>query len=384
MTPSLDDASITVTELRGEEAFFGFAEGWRALFIATPDPTPFQSFEWLAAWRRRRGRGEPILLIANEGAIPIAAMALTQTRYRGAPLRFLRWMGAPDADYHDFVGGRRRDDCAAAFVGHLRQMPGWHVCELGELRPQTLASLASPLSGATQDSAPCAALRLPASRDEFERQAGRKLRSSIRRRAGMLSEAHPDHHFMTVSRVDELPQAMEDLFRLHTARLNKKGYGGAFATESARAFHRDVAEAFFEKDMLRMHRLMVGDRCIAVIYCFNLRGVTCYYLGGFDPAFSRFSPGVLIIHHAIMAAIEEGGSWFDFMRGGEEYKSRWKAEPRVNGRLLFGRPGLASRAAVAARRFERALWTLWQSRQGGDAESAAAPETQSSNTPSSA
>jgi CelD/BcsL family acetyltransferase involved in cellulose biosynthesis len=156
-------------------------------------------------------------------------------------------MGAPDADYHDFVGGRRRDDCAAAFVGHLRQMPGWHVCELGELRPQTLASLASPLSGATQDSAPCAALRLPASRDEFERQAGRKLRSSIRRRAGMLSEAHPDHHFMTVSRVDELPQAMEDLFRLHTARLNKKGYGGAFATESARAFHRDVAESFFCK-----------------------------------------------------------------------------------------------------------------------------------------
>lgn len=384
MTHRHAEAPITVTELAGTESFLGFAESWRALFEASPDPTPFQSFEWLAAWRRHRGEGEPILLLACEGQTPIAAMALTRTRYRGTPLGFLRWMGAPDSDYHDLVGGRRREECAAAFIGHLQRMGGWHLCELGALRADALARLSAPLADAAPDFEPCAALPLPPTRAEFERQTSRKLRSSIRRRTNMLVEAHPDMRFSTVAHADELPQAMEDLFRLHTARLNKKGYGGAFATPGARAFHREVAREFLGKDMLRLHRLTIGEQCIAVIYCFNLRGSAYYYLGGFDPAFSRFSPGVLIIQHAIHAAIDEGSGWFDFMRGAEEYKSRWRCEPRENGRLLFGRRGLASRFAVEARRLERRLWTWWRSGRRGDAESAAAPETQSSNTPSSA
>ena len=43
---------ITVRRARGERAFLDFEPSWRSLFEASPSATPFQSFEWLSAWRR--------------------------------------------------------------------------------------------------------------------------------------------------------------------------------------------------------------------------------------------------------------------------------------------------------------------------------------------
>ncbi|WP_457797363.1 GNAT family N-acetyltransferase [Methylocystis sp. S23] len=384
MSQKTFDTPISIEEIADASSCLDFREIWLALFASSPYATPFQSWEWISACLKHYAGDRPLILVAKEGETPIAAMALAFSSYRGTRLRLLRWLGAPIADYHDFVGERRREECAAAFLRRLRARDDWHVCDLSDLRPASISLLSQPLGVAPSDLQPCATLKLPATRAELDRASSGNLRSMLKRRAKQLKADHGDFVFSTVSDAVELPEAMADLFRLHTARLKGKGEPGAFSQARSRAFHCEVAGRFLEAGILRLHRLQVGRACVAALYCFHLKGVTYYYLGGFDPAFARYSPGALILNHAIGAAIEEGDHEFDFMRGAEAYKARWKAEPRANGRLIFGRDDFISRIAVASRRLERRLSHLWRSLKGDSAAGAAAPDAQSSNTPSSA
>jgi CelD/BcsL family acetyltransferase involved in cellulose biosynthesis len=77
-----------------------------------------------------------------------------------------------------------------------------------------------------------------------------------------------------------------------------------------------------------MYALRLEGRTAAVFHGFAARDRTSYYLSGFDPAFERFSPGTLVVGHAIEEAAREGAAEFDFLRGGEPYKYRWGARDR--------------------------------------------------------
>lgn len=359
---------ITVRRAHGEAAFLDFAPTWRELFAASPEATPFQSWEWISSWWRNRGRGEPLLLVACAGETPIAAMALVRTRYHGLPVYSLKWMGAPDSDYQDFVGVERRDDCAAAFLADLARSRDWHFCELGALRADlsTLLSRAPGVAASVNDF--CMTTPLTGGRAGFDQALGRHRRKAIRRRFNLLQSERGAHSFSTVATLEELGPAMHDLFRLHEQRREMVGHGGAFADAGAQAFHLAAAAEFLARDWLRLHQFLVGDRCIAVAYCFHLRDVTYLYQSGFDPEFARYSPGVALIQHAIHAAIDEGAKAFDFMRGVEDYKTGFRAEPFPNGHMIFGRPSLVSRAAVASRRLEREIWRRLQARRNGAAD----------------
>jgi CelD/BcsL family acetyltransferase involved in cellulose biosynthesis len=89
--------------------------------------------------------------------------------------------------------------------------------------------------------------------------------------------------------------------------------------------------------MLRLYRLHIGERVAAVYYGFAWRGRSYAYIGGFDPELPRLSPGAMILHHAISAAIAEESGEFDFLRGGEAYKYAWGAVDRRNAARTWWR-----------------------------------------------
>jgi len=372
---------LRIFEIEDEAGFLAFGDEWRRLFDETLDATPFQSWEWLSTWWKHFGRGQPLVIVAQEESTPLCAIALTATPYRHTPLHLLQWMGAPQSDYNDFVGGLRRDECAAAIFRHLSGKRSWHVCDLSDLRARTLASFSESLGVDSCDTRPCAAAPLPSTRAEFDRGLSPKLRATIKQTLRRLHDDHGPVAFSRVESLEEIPGAMEDLFRLHAARFQQRGSAGAFAEANTRAFHQEIAERFLECGRLRLYRLSSGERRLAMLYCFLQRGVVYNYLSGFDPEFGRYSPGVLLLNHAIGDALEEGAREFDFMRGAESYKARWNAVSRENGRIIFGRRGFASRAAVASRRAERRISRFLQSYGTSETGGRA---SQSSNTPSKA
>jgi CelD/BcsL family acetyltransferase involved in cellulose biosynthesis len=64
----------------------------------------------------------------------------------------------------------------------------------------------------------------------------------------------------------------------------------------------------------------------AAFYGFCVKGRTTYYLGGLEPDFERYSPGTLLVGHAIEhAVVSDAAHAFDFLRGREAYKRGWGA-----------------------------------------------------------
>ncbi len=158
-------------------------------------------------------------------------------------------------------------------------------------------------------------LRLDAaSWDELSGRWSRQLRKAARRRERNLRSEHE-----VSLRVTDQPQRLDsDLdaaFALHAARWTTN------STFSRReAFHRDFARCAFERGWLRLWLLEVDGRPAGALYGFRFGGAESCYQGGWDPAWARFGPGVLMFIHVIRQAFEDGLLEYRFLRGDEEYK----------------------------------------------------------------
>lgn len=72
-----------------------------------------------------------------------------------------------------------------------------------------------------------------------------------------------------------------------------------------------------------------------------------FFQSGFDPAWSRHSPGLLLVAHTIRQAIEEGAEEYDMLLGDEAYKARFRPEHRAV-RTVVVTPSLHVLRAVTA------------------------------------
>ena len=135
-----------------------------------------------------------------------------------------------------------------------------------------------------------------------------------------------------------VPDLLPVFFRLHRARWSERGQSGVLAGPAFEKFHFDVAGGFLKQKMLRLYMLHLGTKIAAALYLFMHRRRAYYYLGGFDPEFKAFSPGMLLIGHAIEKAVLENAEEFDFLRGRESYKYAWGAVDRATFRRTFFPP----------------------------------------------
>ena len=110
---------------------------------------------------------------------------------------------------------------------------------------------------------------------------------------------------------------------------------GVFGNEKSILFHREAAQGYLKKDLLRLYCLSLNGVRIAAIYGFVHHRRAYYYISGFDPLYAQFSPGSLIIAYAMEQAVKGKIQEFDFLRGAEPYKYRWGAVDRRNYRILM-------------------------------------------------
>jgi CelD/BcsL family acetyltransferase involved in cellulose biosynthesis len=109
------------------------------------------------------------------------------------------------------------------------------------------------------------------------------------------------------------------------------------ADASVRGFHGAAGPKLVQAGVARIHRMTIDGTVVGIYYGMAHAGRSYAYLGGFDPAFERESPGTILIGHAILEASREGGTEFHFLRGGEAYKYQWGAVERWNRRRVITR-----------------------------------------------
>jgi CelD/BcsL family acetyltransferase involved in cellulose biosynthesis len=194
--------------------------------------------------------------------------------------------------------------------------------------------------------------------DEYLAGRSRQLRSQLGRKLRSLRRDH-DVRFRRTRSSDEVPADVGTLLRLHDARWADRSESSALADPTVREFHLEFARAAFERGWLRLTVMEVDEVPIAALYGWLIGERWSYYQAGFDPAWSRQSPGFLLLAETIREAIEDGASEYDMLRGDEAFKRRFASSSRpVRTVLLAPRGHQAHINAAAVDRLRRAWRTL--------------------------
>jgi CelD/BcsL family acetyltransferase involved in cellulose biosynthesis len=213
----------------------------------------------------------------------------------------------------------------------IRRNPEWDVCDFQELRPCSLLFEHTARAQATV----CPVLSLEDTMEAQLARADASLRRSLRTAAKRLSAAGRVE-FIRADR-HNCEALLDRLFELHSGRWHERGESGMFSTAALRAFYGEVAHQFSEAGMLRLYGLLVNGECIAVQFNFAAKGRVYAYQAGFDPIWSRSSPGSVGLAHSIEDAIRERDREFDFLLHAEDFKYAWGARDTYVYRFVIAR-----------------------------------------------
>lgn len=128
----------------------------------------------------------------------------------------------------------------------------------------------------------------------------------------------------------EVMDAFESLARFLHARWRDRGGGSALDDARMLRFHRHALPLLLAEGRLRMIRLSVDSRTIAVFYGLASGRWWGYYLAGYDREWAgRIHLGQITLATAIELASREGATEFDFLKGGERVKYLWPVRERA-------------------------------------------------------
>jgi len=196
--------------------------------------------------------------------------------------------------------------------------------------------------------------------DGYLARRSSNFRQQLGRRERRLAREHR-LVFRLVQDADELPAALDALFRLHAMRWPE---GSAF--QAKEAFHREVAAIGLDRGWTRLWLLELDGEAVAAWYGLRFAGTESYYQAGRDPAWDHRSVGFVLLAHSIRSAFEDGMDEYRFLRGQEAYKYRFADEDTGLETIALTR-GLAARAGLftarsayplVKRRIGRFRWRL--------------------------
>jgi CelD/BcsL family acetyltransferase involved in cellulose biosynthesis len=350
-TPDVD--ALTLEVVTTADGFQALREEWGRLLATMPRPSAFLSWEWQFTWWQQfghaaglrlvvvRGPGgrlrgiAPLHLVRRRTPLGVAARSLELLGYRGS---------AVGADHLDFLaGGDDRERIVAALLAAVGGDGGWDVLVLADLAEDSpLRRLAAALgaSHAEETGETCYYLPLPpepAALWAGIKAAHPKLASNVKYYRKRMADRH-QVTFVPEVTTAEVEATLGALTRLHGMSRGRKGEAGNFGRPGYQAFHAALMPRMAAAGELYLARLEVDGAIAAVLYGYRLGGVLFYYQSGFDMKYSALSIGTLMVAWVLEDAITRlGVREFDFLRGAEEYKTRWTAELRRTTNLWMWR-----------------------------------------------
>jgi CelD/BcsL family acetyltransferase involved in cellulose biosynthesis len=352
--------ALTFDRVTTLEELEGLADGWDALVLAAPRPSPFMLHAWLVEWWREYGDGASLAIhVARRDGRLVGALPLC-TRRRGL-FRVTEFVGGGASALGDvLLATGETDSTACALVDAASHDAGDFVDLFGLPGGSVLERVAPPHSMKLIERVEAPVLDLTTGWDAVYRaKTDSKKRNLHKRRRRQLSEQGQELKVVRARTLDELLPALESAFTLHELRWEGRPDGSGFATSAGRRFNRAVVEALAPRGIPRIVSLELDGRTIAFHYYFALAGRMYVYRLAFDPAFARFSPGLVNTLDALEAASDEGLDTVEYLGGDERYKLELsdRLEPLHQGLGLTRTPHgtLAVEARLANVRLRRRL-----------------------------
>lgn len=131
--------------------------------------------------------------------------------------------------------------------------------------------------------------------------------------------------------------ALETCFRWKSEQLQRNELDNPFANPKNLQFLRELAA----RKIITVSSLSAGNTLLAV-HIFMLKHDRFYsWITTYDPAYSRYAPGRLLLHRLLEESFRQKHQEFDFLLGGEDYK--WNYATHVRLIVELGVPPLPER-----------------------------------------
>ncbi len=353
-------------DLRPQDAL-----AYDALIAGRPEAGVFLSRAWLSGLFAEPSAGsEPLLVLLRDGETLRGAVPLSVVR-TGSRVRVGLLGGAYKSDRVDLVTARGFERAASdALLAWLSEQYGARglVVELRDVPAE------SPLWGAFDRTTGPRGRRWVLQPREIHTHPYLDLtEASYRLSDGACAfgdVASFTRHYRWLERrgrlqVDvlkeprEISAAFDALTDFLHARFSGGPSGSSLDNPRTQRFHRHVLPLLAGAGQLRMLRVAIDIRTVAVAYVLACGAWRGYYLAGYDREWAgRIHLGRVLAALAIDRAAQEGATEFDFLKGAEPVKYSWPVQERATlDTDIYAeqpRPQLA-RAARAAREAVTAL-----------------------------
>lgn len=361
-----------IQRINTTDDFRQLREEWNELLENSSSDCLFLSWEWMFTWWKYLSEDKQLHVITvrnDRKLIAIAPLVLRPRRLmRLLPFRVLEFVGTGSvgSDYLNVLIRQGYEQDALRIMAGCLTEHGL-VLEFSQVERTSSNMIGLVLQlrqlGWDPDRTTinfCPYIQLgQKSWDTYLAGLGRSHRYNFRRRLRNLERSF-DVRFKRAETEEERHAALQVLTSLHLERWSTRGGSDAFHKPELLDFHEEMTSIALQKNWLRLYVLYLDNRPAAAIYGFIYNNIFYFYQSGFDPAYGRYSTGMVIMGLAIKSALEEGADEYDLLHGHEDYKYLWANKERELVRLDVFPPFLHGSLCRQAMQFrwgiKRLVW----------------------------
>ena len=329
-------------------------ESWDEILSQTVNANIQLTHEWLSSWWEIFGDDERLSLIAitDKGKIiGIAPLIITRVIDKaGFELRKLTFAGDGLTDYHDLLiaDERREETLKILFEFIFNCKENWDAIHFRNIRCDSpnlpiLNDIFGDTSFKFVERINIRSHYIPISCNwlNYYSSLGKNIRSDIRRRMNCL-EKIGKAEFVRLHQIDNVTDTMNVIKSIHIKCRQSKGQTSWYTDERRFRFVSLILKRFGDRKWLDLVFLKLNGKIIAYYLGFVYDNIVYFWNTGFDPEFSKVSPGKVLLHYWIKDSFTEGYREFDFMVGEESYKRHWTSPVRSNYELFIFKNTLRS------------------------------------------
>ena len=300
---------------------------WESVLRDSPENTLFLTSQWQKVWWDTFGDGHTMCGFTYPESNEISAIA--SLAKSGDTVSFI---GSEDTfDYNDFLIRPGHEvgfyqtllDCMEEQkFGMLR------LVSLRETSPtlQILPDLARKhgYTVEVKEEDVTSGIGLPSTWDEYLSLLNKKDRHELRRKIRRM-DSKTDWKWYSLSEPTEVNERLGEFIKLmRQSRADKD----EFMTPERERFFYNITQRMSELGLLQLYFLHMDGVTVATSLCFDYGGSRLLYNSGYDPEYAYYSVGLLLNAMCLKDAIEQGLTYFDFLRGPEPYKAHLGGQQR--------------------------------------------------------
>ena len=300
---------------------------WESVLRESPADTLFLTPQWQKVWWDTFGDGRTMVGFSYPTADGVAAIA--SLAKSGDTVSFV---GSQDTfDYNDFLIKPGYEQGFYQALLECLEDQGSRLLRLDSLRensptlehlPQMARSRGYTVKIEQEDVT--SGVVLPSTWDEYLGLLTKKDRHELRRKLRRM-DTQTDWKWYSLTEPAPVAERLGDFISL--LRLSRSDKDEFMTPERERFFH-NITQRMAELGQLRLYFLEMDGATVATSLCFDYRGSRLLYNSGYDPEYGYYSVGLLLNAMCLKDAMDQGLTYFDFLRGSEPYKAHLGGQQR--------------------------------------------------------